>query len=182
MRRQVPLILSEAARVSTNPFPFNQFRACVRDRNALNSFPIKRLRTTLIATEGWVPLPPRKSAAYNLPYILPSSVCSKSRVFTLFTKLPGWGVSLPILVHHSMQIRRGAREYGVALRQENLTPSSIARQKSRGLWNLAKSLNVQGNERERRPTRRAEAVHRGARCCETCDLDCGFCGSSRASA
>ena len=38
---------------------------------------------------------PRKSAAYNLPYILPSSVCSKSLVFTLFTKLPGCTQTIP---------------------------------------------------------------------------------------
>src|SRR5579859_1239905 len=95
MRRPVLLIRSEAKSVPTNPFTFNQFRAHVRDRNALNSFPIKRFRTTFVATEGCVPLHPRKSAAYKVPYILPSSVSSNPCVFTLFKKPPGWGVSLP---------------------------------------------------------------------------------------
>ena len=35
----------------------------VHDRNALNPFRLKRLRTTFFATEGWVPPHPRKSAA-----------------------------------------------------------------------------------------------------------------------
>ena len=34
---------------------------------------------------------------FQVPYTLPFSVCSKSRLFTLFEKLPGWGVFLPKL-------------------------------------------------------------------------------------
>src|SRR5215467_11404300 len=46
-------------------------------------------------------LPPftqKETTASSLPYILPSSVYSNSFVFTLFTKLPGRTLFLPILV------------------------------------------------------------------------------------
>src|SRR5579859_6196181 len=38
-----------------------------------------------------LPLPLHPRPSYKVPYILPSSVSSKSCVFTLFKKLPGWG-------------------------------------------------------------------------------------------
>ena len=38
-----------------------------------------------------------------LPYILPSSVCRKPFVFTLFTKLPEWGDILPNLVYPALR-------------------------------------------------------------------------------
>src|SRR5579859_1329750 len=151
----------------------------VRDRNTLNSFPAKLLRTTFLGTEGWgrkgscknlslyhynlyatrnsppacvlffqrlptvkfcnsfilitiqiargwvgmplsvlalkfyfmslvtrrvfYPQNPRKSAAYKVPYILPSSVSSKSCVFTLFKKLPWCGGILLYLLAPSLE-------------------------------------------------------------------------------
>ena len=47
------------------------------------------------------PLPTHSQAIYKVPYILPSSVCSKPRVFTLFQKLPGWGGIIPKLERRS---------------------------------------------------------------------------------
>src|SRR5579859_1220493 len=50
------------------------------------------------------------SSSSSFPYILPSSVSSNLFLFKLFRKLPGWGVSVPILglvlraARHSTQI------------------------------------------------------------------------------
>ena len=118
MRRPVLPIQPRAARVSTNPFAFSQFRTLfypersrgVRPRSI--SFVFKSLRTLL--RNGALPSPLLSMACAlfpmqwgvrvhghqgtsNLPYNLPSSVCSKSCVFTLFKKLPGCRGFLPIL-------------------------------------------------------------------------------------
>ena len=67
-----------------------------------------------------------KSAAYNLPYILPSSVCSNPCVFTLFQKLPGWGVYSS---HFGLpRAPRGTRPF-----RTQLCPSSVAVTPSHGL-------------------------------------------------
>ena len=110
----------------SNRFIFNQFRtlfypersrrACpermrgVRSRSI--SFVVSRLHTLfcngVIATPfpsitcalfpmQWGVWVPGNAPTSSFPYILPSSVCSKSFCFTLFQKLPGWGAILPIL-------------------------------------------------------------------------------------
>ena len=68
-------------------FVFNNFQDAPPATPLLSRF--------CIVAGGWGTPPSAKSAiiwAYKVPYILPSYVCPKSFVFTLFTKRPGWGV------------------------------------------------------------------------------------------
>src|SRR5579859_770364 len=58
---------------------------------------------SLVTRRVFYPQNPRKSAAYKVPYILPSSVSSKSCVFTLFKKLPGCGGILLYLLAPSLE-------------------------------------------------------------------------------
>ena len=173
MRRPVPIIPSEAACVSTNLFAFSRFRTLLPNGALTTLFSSITSALFLVQRRGRVG---GNLSISNLPYILPSSVCSKYCVFTLFTKLPGWGVFLPILV----------RPFVARLGLESKGPNAQSNRSSkpRGLRNLTKSFDVQGNEREMKARHggRAGITHTGARCCETYDSDCGFCGSSRASA
>jgi hypothetical protein len=116
-RRSVLLIPSKAACVS-NSFPFKWLPtlSCPERKRGVRSrfisFVFKSLRTLFRNGALPTPLPPITSALFpmqwgvgvyshqrtsNLPYVLPSSVSSKSRVFTLFKKQLGCGVVLPIL-------------------------------------------------------------------------------------
>src|SRR5690242_18178858 len=127
-RRSVLLIPPKAACVS-NSFPFKWLPtlSCPERRRGLRSrsisFVFKSLRTLFRNGALSTPFPSITSALFPmqwgvgvhrhhgtsiLPYILPSSVSSKSRVFTLLRKLPGWGVLLPILVH--AELRGGPRQ------------------------------------------------------------------------
>jgi hypothetical protein len=82
---------------SSNLFPFIRFRTALHDRNALNSFPSKRLRTTFIATAGW-------GVSYLDPS-LPTHHCPLCTVFC-FQQLPTVKFSNPFFLI-TIRIARG---------------------------------------------------------------------------
>src|SRR5690348_4193744 len=102
MRRPVLLIQPKAKCASTSSILPSDFRplSCPLRLLYFQQLPTVKfcnssvLITIRIAGDGGSPL-----SSSSFPYILPSSVSSKFCVFTLFKKLPGWGVFLPILVH-----------------------------------------------------------------------------------
>ena len=64
----------------SNAFPFMRFRTPVHDRNVLNSFCFKRLRTTLLVTEGWgttaalIPNPEPLAPVFSLQLTYPRRI------------------------------------------------------------------------------------------------------------
>src|SRR5215472_17485564 len=69
-------------------------------------FPVRRRGEECVFAIFQFPLSSFQSWVYKVPYILPSSVYSNSFVFTLFTKLPGWGAILPKSEHAASRLLR----------------------------------------------------------------------------